>query len=43
MLYRSSGATDFDLRRQVAELRTVTDSAYDSRLLEEEHVGRPLP
>ncbi len=43
MLHRFSGATDFDLRRQVAELRTVTDSPDGSRLLAEQYVGRPLP
>ena len=43
MLHRFSGATDFDLRRQVAELRTVTESPYGARLLAEEYVGRPLP
>ncbi len=43
MLHRFSGATDFDLRRQVAELRTVTGSPHGSRLLAEEYVGRPLP
>ena len=43
MLHRFSGATDFDLRRQVAELRTVTDSPSGSRLIAEQYVGLPLP
>jgi p-hydroxybenzoate 3-monooxygenase len=43
MLHRFSGATDFDLRRQIAELRTVTSSEAGSRLLAENYVGLPLP
>jgi p-hydroxybenzoate 3-monooxygenase len=43
MLHRFSDATDFDLRRQVAELRSVTDSPDGLRLLAEGYVGRPLP
>ncbi len=42
MLHRFSGATDFDLRRQIAELRTVTSSEAGSRLLAENYVGLPL-
>jgi p-hydroxybenzoate 3-monooxygenase len=42
MLHRFSGATDFDLHRQIAELRTVTGSEAGSRLLAENYVGQPL-
>jgi p-hydroxybenzoate 3-monooxygenase len=42
MLHRFSGDTDFDLRRQIAELRTVTSSRAGSRLLAENYVGLPL-
>ena len=42
MLHRFPGATDFDLRRQIAELRTVTGSQAGSRLLAENYVGLPL-
>ena len=42
MLHRFSDATDFDLRRQIAELRTVTGSESGSRLLAENYVGLPL-
>jgi p-hydroxybenzoate 3-monooxygenase len=41
MLHRFSGATDFDLRRQLAELELVTGSAAGSRLLAENDVGLP--
>jgi p-hydroxybenzoate 3-monooxygenase len=43
MLHRYSDATDFDLRRQIAELRTVTGSRAGQRLLAENYVGLPLP
>ncbi|MDP9435106.1 MAG: 4-hydroxybenzoate 3-monooxygenase [Actinomycetota bacterium] len=43
MLHRFPDATDFDLRRQTAELRTVTGSEAGSRLLAENYVGLPLP
>jgi p-hydroxybenzoate 3-monooxygenase len=46
MLHRfpeSTGATDFDLRRQIAELRSVTGSEAGSRFLAENYVGPPLP
>jgi len=42
MLHRFSDASDFDLRRQVAELETVTSSVSGSRLLAENYVGLPL-
>ncbi|GEL18479.1 4-hydroxybenzoate 3-monooxygenase [Pseudonocardia asaccharolytica] len=42
MLHRFSGANDFDLRRQVAELDTVTSSVAGSALLAENYVGLPL-
>jgi p-hydroxybenzoate 3-monooxygenase len=43
MLHRFSDASDFDLRRQIAELRTVTGSEAGSRFLAENYVGPPLP
>ena len=43
MLHRAPDASPFDLRRQVAELRTVTGSEAGSRLLAENYVGLPLP
>jgi p-hydroxybenzoate 3-monooxygenase len=43
MLHRFSGATDFDLRRQLAELELVTRSVHGSTLLAENYVGAPLP
>ena len=43
MLHRSSSDTAFDVRRQLAELRTVTTSEAGSRLLAENYVGLPLP
>ena len=42
MLHRFSDATDFDLRRQIAELDTVTSSEAGSRLIAENYVGLPL-
>ena len=42
MLHRFSGATDFDLRRQIAELETVTSSPAGARLLAENYTGLPL-
>ena len=44
MLHRfpETGASDFDLRRQIAELRTVTGSEAGSRFLAENYVGPPL-
>jgi p-hydroxybenzoate 3-monooxygenase len=42
MLHRFSDATDFDLRRQVAELEAVTGSAAGSTFLAENYVGLPL-
>ena len=42
MLHRFSDATDFDLRRQVAELRAVTGSEAGSRFLADNYVGLPL-
>jgi p-hydroxybenzoate 3-monooxygenase len=43
MLHRFPDASDFDLRRQIAELRTVTGSEAGSRFLAENYVGLPLP
>ena len=42
MLHRFSEATDFDLRRQIAELETVTSSPAGARLLAENYTGLPL-
>jgi p-hydroxybenzoate 3-monooxygenase len=42
MLHRFSGATDFDLRRQIAELEMVTSSTSAARTLAENYVGTPL-
>jgi len=42
MLHRFSDATDFDLRRQLAELDAVTSSEAGSRLVAENYVGMPL-
>jgi p-hydroxybenzoate 3-monooxygenase len=42
MLHRFPDASDFDLLRQIAELRTVTGSEAGSRLLAENYVGLPL-
>ena len=43
MLHRFSGATDFDLRRQIAELEMVVSSPSASKLLADNYVGLPLP
>jgi p-hydroxybenzoate 3-monooxygenase len=42
MLHRFSDATDFDLRRQIAELEMVTSSPSASKTLAENYVGAPL-
>jgi p-hydroxybenzoate 3-monooxygenase len=42
MLHRFSSATDFDLRRQIAELEMVTSSASAAKTLAENYVGLPL-
>jgi p-hydroxybenzoate 3-monooxygenase len=42
MLHRFSDATDFDLRRQIAELDMVVNSPSASKLLAENYVGLPL-
>jgi p-hydroxybenzoate 3-monooxygenase len=42
MLHRFSEATDFDLRRQIAELDMVTGSTSAARTLAENYVGLPL-
>jgi p-hydroxybenzoate 3-monooxygenase len=42
MLHRFSEATDFDLRRQIAELEMVTSTASAARTLAENYVGLPL-
>ena len=42
MLHRFSDASDFDLRRQLAELDAVTGSPAGSRFLAENYVGLPL-
>jgi p-hydroxybenzoate 3-monooxygenase len=43
MLHRFSDATDFDLRRQVAELELVTSSPTAAKTLADNYVGMPLP
>jgi p-hydroxybenzoate 3-monooxygenase len=42
MLHRFSDATDFDLRRQIAELELVTSSPAAAKNLAENYVGLPL-
>jgi p-hydroxybenzoate 3-monooxygenase len=42
MLHRFSEATDFDLRRQIAELEMVTSTASAAKTLAENYVGLPL-
>jgi p-hydroxybenzoate 3-monooxygenase len=42
MLHRFSDATDFDLRRQLAELTAVTGSEAGARFLAENYTGLPL-
>ena len=42
MLHTFSDATDFDLRRQIAELETVTTFAAGAKLLAENYVGLRL-
>ena len=42
MLHRFSDATDFDLRRQIAELKMVVGSPSAAKLLAENYVGLPL-
>ncbi|HEX2075207.1 MAG TPA: 4-hydroxybenzoate 3-monooxygenase [Geodermatophilus sp.] len=42
MLHRFSDATDFDLRRQIAELDMVVSSPSASKLLADNYVGLPL-
>jgi len=42
MLHRFAEATGFDLRRQIAELETITSSPSGSRLLAENYTGLPL-
>jgi p-hydroxybenzoate 3-monooxygenase len=42
MLHRFSDATDFDLRRQMAELELVTSSPTAAKNLAENYVGLPL-
>ena len=42
MLHRFSGDTDFDLRRQLAELAAVTDSTAGSTFLAQNYAGVPL-
>jgi p-hydroxybenzoate 3-monooxygenase len=42
MLHRFSDATDFDLRRQIAELEMVTGTPSASKVLAENYVGLPL-
>ncbi len=41
MLQRFSGATGFDLRRQIAELNMVVSCPSASKLLAENYVGLP--
>src|SRR3712207_4962452 len=42
MLHRFSDATDFDLRRQIAELEMVVNSPSASKLLAENYAGLPF-
>jgi p-hydroxybenzoate 3-monooxygenase len=42
MLHRFSDATDFDLRRQIAELEMVVGSPSAAKLLADNYVGLPL-
>jgi p-hydroxybenzoate 3-monooxygenase len=42
MLHRFSDATDFDLRRQIAELEMVVSSPSASKTLADNYVGMPL-
>jgi p-hydroxybenzoate 3-monooxygenase len=42
MLHRFSDATDFDVRRQIAELEMVVSSPSASKLLADNYVGLPL-
>ncbi len=42
MLHRFSDATDFDLRRQLAELEAVTGSVAGATFLAQNYVGMPL-
>jgi p-hydroxybenzoate 3-monooxygenase len=42
MLHRFPDATDFDLRRQLAELEMVTTSATAAKTLADNYVGMPL-
>ena len=42
MLHRFSDATDFDLRRQIAELEMVTSSPTASKTIADNYVGLPL-
>jgi p-hydroxybenzoate 3-monooxygenase len=42
MLHRFSDASDFDLRRQIAELKMVVGSPSAAKLLAENYVGLPL-
>jgi p-hydroxybenzoate 3-monooxygenase len=42
MLHRFSDATDFDLRRQIAELQMVTGSRTAAKTIADNYVGMPL-
>jgi p-hydroxybenzoate 3-monooxygenase len=42
MLHRFSDATDFDLRRQIAELEMVTTTPSAAKTLADNYVGLPL-
>jgi p-hydroxybenzoate 3-monooxygenase len=42
MLHRFSDASDFDLRRQVAELQLVTSSPTAAKTLADNYTGLPL-
>jgi p-hydroxybenzoate 3-monooxygenase len=42
MLHRFDDASDFDLRRQLAELDLVTSSRAAATMLAENYVGLPL-
>jgi p-hydroxybenzoate 3-monooxygenase len=42
MLHRFSDATDFDLRRQMAQVELVTSSPTAGKNLAEDYVGLPF-
>ncbi|HEY0508329.1 MAG TPA: 4-hydroxybenzoate 3-monooxygenase, partial [Blastococcus sp.] len=42
MMHRLSDATDFDLRRQIAELEMISSSSSAAKVLADNYVGLPL-